>query len=166
MTSAEIAGLRDFISVELGKVHDRVDQVYALQLDFQAHVATHFGEVYTRLDRMDTRLSRVEIQQEEMRGDFRALGEGLQSANQRIDELRSDMDRGFEQVRAEMDLGSKKLRSDMDQGFLELRSDMDRGFEQIRSDMDQGFLELREEMREGFRVTRRLPTSPPAPPAR
>ena len=47
MTSAEIAGLRDFISVELGKVHDRVDQVYALQLDFQAHVATHFGEVYT-----------------------------------------------------------------------------------------------------------------------
>ena len=50
MTSAEIGELREFISAEVGKVHDRVAQAYAGQLDFQAHVARHFGEVYARLD--------------------------------------------------------------------------------------------------------------------
>ena len=109
MTSAEIAGLRDFISVEFGKVHDRVDQVNAAQLDFQAHVATHFGEVYTRL-------SRVEIQQEEMRSDFRAFGEGLQSTNRRIDELRSDMDRGFLGLREEMREGFRVTRRRANRG--------------------------------------------------
>ena len=80
MTSAEAAGLRDFISVGFGKVCDRLDQVYAAQLDFQARVATHFGEVCTRLDLLSTRLSRLEVQQEEMRSDFRAFGEGLRSS--------------------------------------------------------------------------------------
>ncbi|MFH1766291.1 MAG: hypothetical protein ABIF09_19075, partial [Gemmatimonadota bacterium] len=70
MTSAEIAELREFISEELQKVHTRfdgvdgrfdqvegglaevrkrVDQVQVEQQAFQAHVAHHFGAVYTRL---------------------------------------------------------------------------------------------------------------------
>lgn len=80
MTPAEHTGLREFISEELRKVHDRVDQihtrvdqVYVGQLDFQEHVAGHFGTVYTRLDDVSTRLSRVETRFEEMRGDFRAF---------------------------------------------------------------------------------------------
>ena len=98
MTPDENLGLREFISGELRKVHDRVDQVYAVLLDFQEHVARHFGEVYTRL-------SRVETQFEEMRGDFRAFGEGLGSTNRRMEELRSDMNRGFQELREETRAG-------------------------------------------------------------
>ncbi|MCJ7627687.1 MAG: hypothetical protein MUO50_04785 [Longimicrobiales bacterium] len=91
MTPAEIAELRKFIAGELRKVHDRVDQVYAGLLAFQEQVAGHFGTVYTRLDDVTTRLSRVETQFEEMRSDFRAFGEELRSTNRREEELRSDM---------------------------------------------------------------------------
>jgi hypothetical protein len=153
MTSADIAELREFISGELQKVHTgleqvntrldqvntQVDKVYAGQLDFEKHVASHFGEVYNRLDNLSSRLSREGTQREEMRSDFRVFGEGLGSTNRNIEGLRSDMDRGFEEV-----------RSDMDRGFGELRSDMDRGTEELRSDMDRGFGDLREETRAGF----------------
>jgi len=117
MTSVEIAELREFISGELQKVNTRVDQVYAGQLDFQEYVAGHFGKVYTRLDDVSSRLSREETQREEMRSDFRAFGEGLGSTNRRIEELRSDMDRGF-----------GELHSDMNRGFGDLREETRAGF--------------------------------------
>ena len=131
MTPAEIVELREFISGELQKVHNRVDQVTtrldrvnAGQLDFQKYVAGHFGKVYTRLDDVTTgldgvttRLSRVETQFEEMRSDFRAFGEELGSTNRRAEELRSDMERGTEE-----------LRSDMNRGFLDLREETRTGF--------------------------------------
>ncbi|MFH1765502.1 MAG: hypothetical protein ABIF09_15045 [Gemmatimonadota bacterium] len=142
MTPAENAELREFISEELRKVHDRVDQihtrvdqVYVGQLDVQEHVAGHFGKVYTRLDdgfasleAVSTRLYRVETQFEEMRSDFRAFGEGLGSANRRTEELRSDMNRGFEGLRSDMNRGTEELRSDMDRGFLDLREETSAGF--------------------------------------
>ena len=131
MTPAEIGELREFISGELRRVHDRVDQihtrvdqVYAGQLDFQEHVTGHFGKVYTRLDdvttRLDdvtTRVSRLETQFEEMRSDFRAFGEGLGSANQRREELRCDMNRGFEELRSDMNRGFQELRDETRAGF-------------------------------------------------
>ena len=90
MTPAENTELREFISEELQKVHDRVDQVYVGQLDFHEHVAGHFGKVYTRLDDVSARLSRVETQFEEMRSDFRAFGEGIESANRKGEGLPSE----------------------------------------------------------------------------
>ena len=125
-TSAEIAELHEFISGELQKVHTRfdgvdgrldqvegglaevrtgVDQVQVEQQAFQAHVAHHFGAVYTRLDDVSTRLSREETKHEEMRSDFRVFGEGLGSTNRRIEDLRSDMDRGFGELRQEISAG-------------------------------------------------------------
>ncbi|MCJ7628516.1 MAG: hypothetical protein MUO50_09030 [Longimicrobiales bacterium] len=68
-------------------------------------MAGHFGTVYTRLDDVSTRLSRVETQFEEMRGDFRAFGEELGSANRRTEDLRSDMNRGFQELREETRAG-------------------------------------------------------------
>jgi hypothetical protein len=105
MTPAENAGLREFISEELQKVHTRMDLMYAGQLDFQEQVTGHFGKVHTRLDDVSTRLSRVETQFEEMRSDFRAFGEELGSTSRRAEELRSDMNRGFLELREETRAG-------------------------------------------------------------
>ena len=124
-----IDGRFDQVEGGLAEVRKRVDKVRVEQQAFEGLVAHHFEVVYTRLGDVSTRLSRAETKREEMRSDFRVFGEGLGSTNRRIEELRSDMDRGFG----------------------ELRSDMDRGTEELRSDMDRGFGELREEIRAGFR---------------
>lgn len=118
MAPTEIAELREFISGELRKVHirfdgmdvrfdqvdgrlDRMDQRFE-QHAFQAHTAKHVGAVCTRLDDVSARLSRVEVQGEEMRSDFRAFGEALLATNRGLDQFRSDMQGEFRDLRAEM----------------------------------------------------------------
>ena len=53
----------------------------------------------------------------ELQSDFRAFGEGLGSANRRIEELRSDMDRGFGELHSDMNRGFEDLREETSAGF-------------------------------------------------
>ena len=101
----QVDGRLDQVEGGLAEVRTGVDQVQVEQQAFQAHVAHHFGAVYTRLDDVSTRLSREETKHEEMRSDFRVFGEGLGSTNRRIEDLRSDMDRGFGELRQEISAG-------------------------------------------------------------
>lgn len=120
MTPSEIAELREFISAEFQKTHDRMEGVEQgqarpehrmgdvegelrefrfEQLAFQAHVAWHFVE-------QSQLLGRIEVGQEQMRNDFRVFGEGLQATNRRLDAFREEV---LEEFRA--------LRSAMAEGF-------------------------------------------------
>lgn len=132
MTSSEIAGLREFISGELQKVHTD-------QLDFQQHVGTHFAKVYEGLNDVSSRLSRQETLSEEMRSDFRAFGEDLQSTNRKLGELRTEMDSGFRDVRTEMADGFRDVRVEMADGFKDVRVEMADGLEEVRTEMAGGF---------------------------
>ena len=67
----QVDGRLDQVKGGLAEVRKRVDQVRIDQEAFHAHVAHHFGAVYTRLDDVSARLSRAETKREEMRSDFR-----------------------------------------------------------------------------------------------
>jgi len=131
MTPSEIAELREFISGELQKVHTRfdgvdgrfdgideqLDQVRTDQLDFQQHVGTHFAKVYEGLNDVSSRLSHQETRSEEMRNDFRAFGENLESANRKIGDLRAEMDTRFQDLWTGMVVGFRDVRAEMADGF-------------------------------------------------
>jgi len=175
MTPSETAELREFISGELQKVHGRfdgvdsrfdgvdgcldgidgrLDEVRTDQLDFRQQVDNHFAKVYEGLNDVSTRLARQETQGEEMRKDFRAFGENLESTNRRVEELQTQMDTGFRDVRVEMKTGFQSVRAEMADGLHEVRTEMAEGFQEVRTEMAEGFQEVRTEMAEGFKDVR------------
>jgi tetrahydromethanopterin S-methyltransferase subunit G len=94
MTPAENAGLREFISEELRKVHTRMDLMYAGQLDFQEHVAGHFGKVYTRLDDVSTRLDGVTTRLDGVTTRLDDVNTRLDGVTTRLDDVNTRLDFG------------------------------------------------------------------------
>lgn len=112
MTSAEISELREFISGELRKVYEglgelrgevgelrgglaeltaRVDQMHDEQLRFQELVGRHFGDVLSRL-------GKVEILGEARDHDFKVFGESLQGVDQKLDAFREEVADRFDRL--------------------------------------------------------------------
>ncbi len=79
----------------IGGVEGELREFRSEQLDFQGLVSRHFVE-------FSRRLRGVEVGQEEMRSDFKALGDGLQGTNRRLDEFREEVREEFRALRAEM----------------------------------------------------------------
>ena len=110
MTPAEIAELREFISGELGKVHEgqgqlrsgladltaRVNEMHEEQLLFQEHVGRHFNDVLSRL-------SKVEIIGEARDHDFKVFGESLQGVDRKLEAFREEVVERFDRLDSRVD---------------------------------------------------------------
>ncbi len=65
----------------------------------------------------------------------------------RMDDLSQRVDQGFDQLRAEMNRGFERVDTDI----RDLRAEMNRGFERVDEEMRQGFERVDEEMGQGFK---------------
>lgn len=123
MTPSESTQLRRLLTEVVGevrRVHERLDGLDARldrverdQLAFQELVAKYFLEGFRRLGALEGRQQALEERQraleeglralgtdfDQMRGDFKSLGEALQATNRRIDALAEEMNRRFDEQR-------------------------------------------------------------------
>jgi len=112
----------DGVEARLDRMESRLDGLEHDQLAFQAVVAKHFLEVFRRLDALEERQRALEERQraleegqrklgtdfDQIRGDFKAFGEGLQATNRRLDALAGDMNRRFDEQRTFTESGFRE----------------------------------------------------------
>jgi len=88
MSSVEFVQLIEFLGEKFAAIDKRFEQV-----------DKRFEQVDRRFDEFDQRLTRVELYGEETRSLVQIVAEGVDAANQRIDDLRAEMNARFAEHR-------------------------------------------------------------------
>jgi len=120
--------------------------------DYTTHQLTTLGERVSAIEGTIRNYDRIFDMLHEGQKNLRIdIGKDIANTNQRIEDLRGDIDWRFGEMREDMD----KRFGDIDKRFGEMREDMDKRF----GDIDKRFGEMREDMDKRFgemneRITR------------